>query len=522
VEGFVSRHAKSVIGTLDGFDRLVFRGSLRELILRQYGMIRYLWAAKIPLTGFGEHALALSRRLKDASQELADRLGRPMRYLASSATSKEDVARAIARGDGIKRGLICVLSAVEPCLSFELVRNREKKHLELVPRRRKCLHLYHYHLDPELGFMHGRIQTWFPFQVQVCLNGREWLARQMDAAGVGYIRKENCFTWIENSACAQQLMDGQLKVSWPEKLRAIARGLNPHHHEMFACRPMDYYWSVYQSEWASDIMFRDAASLAHLYPKLVHHGLTTFFSADVMRFLGRNIPAEGRVPPALKQQVVSDTKVRPEGVRIKHRLGDNSIKMYDKQGSVLRVETTINDAYGFKAFRPPEGKPDAQKNWRRMRKGVADLYRRAQVSQAANKRYLNALASVDDHRSLGELANRLCRPVTSNGRRVRALNPYAPKDGELLSAISRGEFTLNGFRNRDLRKLLFPLATAPGDQRAQAAAVTRKLALLRAHGLVRKIPSTHRYVLTVTGRAAVTALIAARNANANSLAKLAA
>src|SRR5205085_11498832 len=131
--------------------------------------------------------------------------------------------------------------------------------------------------------------------------------------------------------------------------------------------------------------------------------------------------------------------------------GDNSIKMYDKQASVLRVETTINDAAGFLAFRTPEGKPEAPKTWHRMRRGIADLHRRAQVSEAANDRYLDALASVADTTSLGELAARLCQPVRRNGRRVRALNPYAPADAKLLEAISRGERTLNGFRNRDLR-----------------------------------------------------------------------
>ncbi len=85
-------------------------------------------------------------------------------------------------------------------------------------------------------------------------------------------------------------------------------------------------------------------------------------------------------------------------MRIKHRLGDNTIKMYDQQGSVLRVETTITDAMGFKTFRAPEGKPRAAPRWQRMRKGIADLHRRAEVSHAANKRYLRAIASVEQER----------------------------------------------------------------------------------------------------------------------------
>jgi hypothetical protein len=190
---------------------------------------------------------------------------------------------------------------------------------------------------------------------------------------------------------------------------------------------------------------------------------------------------------------------------------------------VLRVETTINDAAGFKSFRTPEGKPEAPMSWHCMRKGIADLHRRTEVSQAANDRYLRALASVEDTTPLGELTTRLCQPAKRNGRRVRPLNPYAPADAKLLDAISRGEFAINGFRNRDLRLLLFADAdAAKPKQRRHAAAVSRQLALLRAHRLINKIHGTHRYNLSRQGRITVTALIAARNANARELTKLAA
>jgi hypothetical protein len=229
------------------------------------------------------------------------------------------------------------------------------------------------------------------------------------------------------------------------------------------------------------------------------------------------------LPSHLNAEVVSDVKRRQEGVRIKHRLGENAIKMYDKQGSVLRVETTINDAAGFKSFRTPEGKPDAPQGWHAMRKGIADLHRRAEVSDAANNRYLEALASVSDATSLGELTARLCRPTKRNGRRLRALNPHAPADAALIEAIGRGEFTINGFRNRDLRRLLFTSTSASEpEQRRQAAAVSRKLALLRGHHLIRKVPNTHRYHLTDAGRITVTALIAAKHASTQQLTKLAA
>jgi hypothetical protein len=522
VQQFVAKHAEHVIGTLSGFDRLVLRGTMRALSNRS-GLMSYLWAVQVRLTEFAEHVVKLTEQLKDASLSLARQLGRPVQYLTSAASNKEDIACRIAARDHIEQGLICVLTAVEPCWSFEIVRDRASKRIEAEPRYRKCLHLYHYQIHPRFGFMSARIQTWLPFRIQICVNGREWLARGMDAGGLHYVQRDNCFTWLERPERAQQLMDQQVRSDWPALLNDIARSLNPLHKTMFAAFPMEYYWSTYQSEWATDIMFGKAATLAHLYPRLVQHGLTPFLSPDVMRFLGRKAPTYGTIPARLAAEVVSDVKHRPEGVRIKHRVGENSVKMYDKQGSVLRVETTINDVEDFKTFRAPENRPDAAPSWQRMRKGVADLQRRAAVSQAANDRYLQALASVEDTTSLGELAARLSRPVRYQGRRVRAINPHAPNDGALLEAISRGEFTLNGLRNRDIRALLFPKpARSKAEQKRQAAMVSRKLHLLRAHRLIRKVPHTHRYYLTKAGRIAVTALIAARNANTQELTKLAA
>jgi len=229
VEKFVSRHADAVIGTLCGFDRLVFRGTLR-LLAHRGGMMNYLGSVKVLLKDFGEHALALSGRLKDASTALARRSGRPIRYLASSATNKEDVARQIARADRIEQGLVCIVSAVEPCLTYDVVRDREARVLDLKPRRRQCLYLYHYQIHPLFGFMHARIQTWFPFAIQVCLNGREWLARTMDQADMGYMRRDNGFVWLEDPVAGPRGLPpvvaptGPLKPLAPADIDSIGGG----------------------------------------------------------------------------------------------------------------------------------------------------------------------------------------------------------------------------------------------------------------------------------------------------------
>lgn len=516
---FIARHHDHLAGTLSGFDRLVFRGTLRK-IAHVGGLKGYLWANDVLLKDFGAHAERVTETLKAASLADAKRQGRPVRYLASSAVDKEAIAREIAARDGMTEGLVCVLKCVEPCWSFDVYRNRATRQLDLVARWRQCLFLYHYWIDRELGWLNARIQTWLPFPVQVCLNGREWLARQLDAAGIAYSRQDNCFPWIADWAQAQRLLDAQLHTAWRPLLDRIAAALNPAHARMLQQHPVPYYWSTYQSEWAIDVVFRQAAVLRRLYPRLLQHGMTTFGSTDVLRFLGRPTPG-GTVPGAFTGELTTDVKRREEGVRIKHRLNHNSVKLYDKAftpvGSVLRAETTIQDAGDFRVYRPIEGEPDGPYAWRKMRGGIADLHRRAEVSRQATERYLDALASVDDDTTLGELLTRLAAPTRWHGRRVRALRPLS-EDRVLLETISRGEFTVNGVRNRDLQAVFFATpATTPREARRRSAWVSRRIRLLRAHGLLRKVPGTHRYHVTKIGRRVVTAILTALRATVRQL-----
>ena len=500
MDAFVTKYAKHIDCTLSGFDRLVFRGSLR-LLSYAHGLAAFLSCAGILLKEFGDRAQAMTARLKEASLAEAERLGRPVEYLESAATRKEDKARAIAERDGITEGLVCVLTCVEPCIGADIHRDRSAKKLRPVLRPRRCLHLYHYWIDPVFGWMNARIQTWFPFAIQVCMNGREWLARRLDEEGVGYRKLDNAFVRLDDPARAQALLDRMLKTDWPGALGDIAARLNPAHGELFAARPQAYYWTAHQSEWATDIIFRSRAALASIYPALTRGAIACFRSPDVMRFLGRKLYGH------FAGEGVSDYKDRAEGVRVKHRGAGNSVKMYDKHGVILRAETTINIAKEIKVYRPLEGDSGGEKAWRPMRKGIADLHRRAEVSGRCNRRYLDALATLDTSTALGELAGKVCERTKEKGRSVRGLRPWTKADRALLAAVSDGAFELSGFRNRDIAAILHP--TAKGDRKTSGR-VTRHLRLLRAHGLVAKISRTHRYRLTAGGRQIVTAILRAQ------------
>ncbi len=514
---FIQRHQDQMLGVLSGFDRMRFRGTLR-LLTNVGGMMGFLSLVGVLLKDFMVYAEGVTKRLRQTTEERAQAAGRPVRYLPG-ATRKDELIEKILQEEGLAAdGLIAVLSTLENCYSYDIYRNRSAKQVQLRRRPRKCLHYYFYFVDATFGLTQVRLQTWFPFNVHVVLNGREWLARQLDAAEIGYQRRDNCFVDLEDFARAQRLADRQPRIAWPKHLRRLLDRVHPLHQQLFAQCPGPYYWSIDQSEWATDVAFRSAEVLADLYPTLIHHGIKTFQSPDVMRFLGHKVPAHGGVNGRFAGQVVSDLKHRPEGVRIKHRVGRNSLKMYDKQGTVLRVETTLNDVRGLKVFRRRADQPQGERQWLPLRKGVADTSRRAQLSHSANRRYLEALSKIDAHTPLSRLADKLCQPTwDERGRRHRALNPLAPEDAQLLEAVSRGEFYITGFRNRDVRHVLFGEAATDEQRRRQASRVTRKLALLRAHGLIRKVPKSHRYLLTAEGQTAIPALLATRNATLDQL-----
>lgn len=516
---FISRHSALVTSVLSGFDRLVLRGSLRAL--RNRGIYGFLDRAKVRLLEFGKFAEQTTERVKKAALAEAQQYGRPVVYLDSPKTSKEDLARELLRQHPLAEpGLICAFKTVEPCMRFEYHRSPDPNERGLRLRPGKCLFIYKYYMHPDFGFMHLRLQTYLPFDVQVCMNGREWLAQELARQGVGFERADNCFTRLDAPQLAQRLLDEQLRTAWPATLDTLLKRIHPLHEEIFCASPMNYWWVAYQTEWATDLLFKNPASLATIYPALVRHAVDHFKSPDVLRFLGR---VERQ---AWKTEVVSSFKERQEGVRVKHYLNGNSVKMYDKAGRILRVETTIGNPKDFCVLRPRredergerhDDATGAQLVWRNMRKSVADLHRRTELSQRSNERYLDALAVVDDTTPCSRIFDSFARPVVKDNRRFRALRLSDPAELALLEAISRGEFVTAGFRNRDLRRLLYPAPKTEADDRRRSGSISRLLRLLREHGVVRKIQKTHRYQLTERGRRLTAALRATRDANLRQL-----
>jgi hypothetical protein len=512
---FIAHHADDLLGVLHGLDRVRLQGTLR--CLYQPAIFQeYLSQAKVLLKDFKGFVLRTTAAVRQQAEALAQSCGRPFEYLRSVNVDKEERARQLAQSQGVGEGLIGIFNCVEGCRTYRVYGNRESRKLELRLEWGKCSHLYFYVQHPRWGFLHLRLQTWFPFLIQICLNGHEWLARQMDQAGLRYRRADNRFTWIEDVAQAQALMDQQLRTDWVGLCEELRQAYHPLHERIVQpLHGLAYYWTAPEVEFSSDLLFRETSALERLFPRLKLHAMLHLGAEQVMNFLGK------RYDERFHGEVCSDLRRRQEGFRIKHWLNDNSIKLYPCL-NVLRAEVTTNDPADLRVYRCAEHNPDGPMAWRALRRSVADLHRRAQLSQAANERYLAALAAANDTTSLAEDALALCQPIRREGQRHRALNPFNPQEAAWLERLSRGEWVLKGFRNRDLRHLAFGPTSDPLARRRQAAQITRRLALYRAHGLVAKVSRTHRWMLTAKGRRLISALLAARNASTDRLISLAA
>jgi len=335
------------------------------------------------------------------------------------------------------------------------------------------------------------------------------LAKALDARGIGYRMHANSFTHVDDLDLAQQLADRFAARSWLSSLKALAKKVNPMLPVLEQAGVGAYYWVVDQSEVSTDILFTSRPALEQVTPELFQHATTTFASEDILRFLGR------KPHPALQAEVGTSTRHRQEGWRVKHRLGRNSIKLYDK-GSCLRVETTINDPTAMRAWRTTEhvtGTGRRRHLVRRrqlapVRKGIANLRTLYQAGRAANQRYLEALATAATHGTAVRQLDRLCRSRVHGRRRHAPFSPLSARDLTVFRAVLAGENTIIGFANRDLaRRLYSKPARDPAEATRRCAATSRLIAKLRGHGLVRKLPGRRRYRTTQLGRNLLAAVV---------------
>jgi hypothetical protein len=517
----VARFGKAVKGVLTGFDRIVFKGTILPLAHEDGAMSFLSWRGVLN-RDYKKWMLAQTAALVKAVDQYArEQSGRPIKPLSTWRTDKNELARKRQKQAGIDAGLIGVWSCLESCWSYRAHYCAEKGYPQLHRYTTQCKHLYLYFDHKDYGWMNVRLQTWFPYHIQIALNGREWLRRRLETRHVDFLRQGNKFLHVEDYALAQRYLDQQLDRQWPHLLKSFLPGAFPTMTQTLGPH-LSYYWTLWQSEWATDLILEDAAELTTTMDAILRHAWITGNSTRVLRYLDRPLTKAGQPFSNCPHEVMSRALEFHDGLRIRHWVDHNSVKAYN-QWNLLRIETTINQPYMFKVYRRAQGQPrNAVKKLRPLRKGVADIPLRAQVSQEVNDRFMDELSTFTNKTPLSELLAPHVRSRTKGGRRVRALD-ISGKDCELLQAISDPCFTVSGITNAALRKKL--CSTHWGAARTDkqlSARVSRHLRLLRDHGLIRKLPNRHRYHLTDKGRQLTTALHAVLSASTEQLMQMAA
>jgi hypothetical protein len=316
----------------------------------------------------------------------------------------------------------------------------------------------------------------------------------LERDGITFKKTDNAFVWLSDVSKAQTYVPRFWRRDWPKLLTALAGRVNPLLKDWLAGQ--NYYWAIDQAEFSTDVLFADRSALETLRPRLYEHAWLCFGAERLLAFLGRKYTEHFR------GAVQRRWDRRQPGASVKHWIKRNVLKMYDKDGTVLRIETVINDPKEFFVHRCRDKQNGTQEvGWFPMAKGVANLYRYAQVSQQANARYLEALAVVDDLGVGQRELDRCCAPVAWQGRNCRALQPLSRDDQALFQATLKGEYVLRGFRNGELAEPLFgPKPQDLVERRRRCGRVGRRIRLLRAHGLVCKVPRSRRYRVTARGQ----------------------
>jgi len=347
-----------------------------------------------------------------------------------------------------------------------------------------------YLMDPEYGLCYLRIPTWAPFRLQFYFNGHDWLQRCMDSEGITYRKADNCFVYISDFKRAQSIVDSLDVHLLHQRLDQFARHFVAVHDRW----GQGLHWSIFQAEWATDIVFKSNRILPGLYEELIRTAAIEIKCSDIYGFLGRRLSSKSA------SEVSNRFQTLIEGTRIKHTLGATSIKMYDKQALVLRIEVTTSNVSFFKHHREVKHRDGTREmKYASARKTIYSLGAVAEQMQACNKRYLSFISQWRDHSRERTDLRKVTNSVKDDKQRsYRGVNFFLHDDLSFMLSILRGEYQIAGFSNRALQSHL------TGWSPQKIGRVLKRFRVLR---LIKRVGRTYKYYLSSLGKKVIVAAL---------------
>jgi hypothetical protein len=481
MQNFIERHNTKIKGVISCFDRIVLTGTIPGICYAE-GMTSLLFKKNIRIFDYTDFVEPMREEIRLNAEKLAEENGMEIDFIRKKNFRKEDRINHIIKQRGSLPGLVYIFSAMEPCTAYKPWHNKKthKTYLKTVPG--KCLHYYFYFITADLGLCYLRVPTWAPFRLQFYCNGHNLLASRLSKKNIDFQMLDNVFVQIDNFDKAQKFADDINVKRLHRQLDKIVRQYCP----IIRHFTNSYHWSFMQLEYATDIIFKRKSDLKPIYDEIVRTAIHSVKAENIATFLGRKLHG------GYQDEMGNNFNTRIEGTCIKHRMGKVAIKMYDKFGIVLRVETVANDVSFFKHHRRVEHRDGT---WGMktapLKKSIYSLPMLVELMKASNRRYIEFISAIDDPTGGIKDLNKISKAVKEDDRSYRGFNLFDGGDLELFSAIIRGEFNISGFSNKSLRKVI------KGKKGHQ---VSRLLKRLRKHGLIKKIGNTYKYYLTALGR----------------------
>jgi hypothetical protein len=475
------RFEQELDGVLNCYDRVVISGNLQLLCYAQ-GMTRYLYQQGIRIFDYAKFAEPLRERIRENAEKLAQEHKMEIEFIRKKDFRKETRVQEILKARGELPGLVHIFGAMEACNTYRPWHDKVTGKTYLKPDSSKCMTYYFYFMDEQLGLCYVRVPTWCPFRLQFYFNGHAWLANQLRAKNIQFEIVDNAFAHIADYAIANQLANEFDVDNLHQRLNALAHLYCPVITEL----ELTYQWSLMQAEYATDLVFKSQKTLQAFYPHLLETLTHAVKPADIATFFGRKLNGnyQGEMGNRLNKRWL--------GTRIKHQMGPVSIKMYDKFSCILRIETTVNNVSFFKHYRQVQHRDGTTSmKWAPMKKTIYSLPALQEVLSAANQRYLKLISSIATPEVGVEKLQRLAETKTENNHRYKGFNLFSEEDTCLFRTLSKGEFAISGFTNKQLRQHIS----------AQSAnQVTRLINRLRVHGIIKKVGKCYKYYLTELGR----------------------
>ena len=480
INSLIERYCTQITGIISCFDRIIIKGTLQGFG-SPHEMTSYLYKNGIKVFDFAKFADPLRSKIRANAERIATENGLKIEFIKKNNFRKDERIKSILKERGKSPGLVHIFSAMEPCPSYKPWHNKNTHKTYLIPDTSKCIHYYFYLIDKDLGLCYVRVPTWVPFRLQIYLNGHNLLASKLDNNKIKYQMLENAFTSIDDFQAAQNLSD-EFSV---EKLQSILDSFAKVYCPIGEEFNLAFHWSIMQAEYATDIIFQKQEYLQAIYDNLTYSAIKTVKPENIATFLGR------KLHPNYKDEMGNRYNIRIEGTRIKHSMGKASIKMYDKFGQILRIETTINDVSFFKHYREVRHRDGTtEMKIAAMRKSIYSFIPLMKILYSCNFRYLDFISTIEDNQVGTKKLEKISKPVTKNNRKYKGFNFFDKIDLRLFEVIVRGEFNIFGFQNRDIRKHLG----------LTSSQVCRMFKRLRVHGLIKKVSHSYKYYLTKLGR----------------------